>query len=144
MGSGESRGDGGFEVVEVGGDAARGHMHVEGSVGLLGGPRSRAKQKSLSPRVKRPRRGWYKPRGTRSHMRYRKDGNGGDAARGHMHVEGSVGLLGGPRSRGGFLLRGVTPEGQAPKKGLVQAARDEIAHEVQEGWEAARAGVGPP
>lgn len=33
------------------------------------------------------------------------------------------------------------PEGQAPKKGVVQAARDEVAHEVQEGQDAARAGV---
>ena len=33
------------------------------------------------------------------------------------------------------------PEGQAPKQGVVQAARDEVAHEVREGREAARAGV---
>ena len=71
----------------------------------------------------------------------------------HMHVtsrgvaadldnlEATVGL----GTEGVVIPAGETeiplPEGQAPKKGLVQAARDEIAHEVQEGWEAARAGV---
>ncbi|GAA5982525.1 hypothetical protein JCM10908_006683 [Rhodotorula pacifica] len=34
------------------------------------------------------------------------------------------------------------PEGQAPKKGLIPAARDEVAHEVQEGREVAKAALG--